>query len=176
MYAFGNVHLSQVRSILFTFSVFCFLFITEIDSRFLQTANVGRSFPSFPSLYFKTRLRAFYILMQMKLVITKKGFSLNLVLKVMVFWNSEMASWNILQSFYLFIFMYWKKLSKWISFAPSAIVTSKSVCLLYIPPVVILVYFQKTKSLYLNLYVRCFFLYVIVFLFFSFFSCNLISR
>ena len=76
MYAFGNVHLSQVRSILFTFSVFWFLFITEIDSRFLQTANVDRPFPSFPSLYFKTRLREFYILMQMKLVIPKRVFHL----------------------------------------------------------------------------------------------------
>ena len=76
MYAFGNVHLSQVRSILFTFSVFCFLFIREIDSRFRQTANFDRPFPSFPSLYFKTRLRAFYILMQMKLVITRKVFHL----------------------------------------------------------------------------------------------------
>ena len=41
--------------------------------------------------------------------------------------------------------------------------------MLSIPPVVILVFFKQQNPLYLNLYVRYFFLYVIVFLFFSFF-------
>ena len=41
--------------------------------------------------------------------------------------------------------------------------------MLSIPLVVILVFFKQQNPLYLNLYVRYFFLYVIVFLFFSFF-------
>ena len=41
--------------------------------------------------------------------------------------------------------------------------------MLYIPPVVILLFFKQQNPLYLKLYVRCFFLYVIVLLFFSFF-------
>ena len=129
MYAFGNVHLSQVRSILFTFSVFCFLFIREIDSRFPQTANVDRPFPSCPSLYFK-----------MKLVITRKVFYLTSFWK---WWFFEILKWPV-QTF-CWVFLLWKKLSKWISFAPFTILTSNSVCLLYIPPVVTLVNFEKNK-------------------------------
>ena len=41
--------------------------------------------------------------------------------------------------------------------------------MLYIPPVVILLFFKQQNLLYLKLYARCFFLYVIVLLFFSFF-------